>query len=337
MGYLGLVSDRRQLDIQALLEAGIFTPNAGPLSETQQDQIGINDFGLDDFSRETGVEAADLTRFFQGMQSELESDPQLLEQLNQIRQQLGLPPINSASEAGLQDPSNMLPEDLAALLVMWALQQENKNRTGGGGSGHNRGNLPQQNYSNVRPANTNRGGGGGGTSGGGGSSGGGGGVSHSGHSHGGGGSSSATGGGSSAPTAVPGGPVPDLPANIGPVTPGENGVPAGLKPNAARGAALVREVFGFDGTIGGVGQRSGPSDHPHGNAIDVMTNQNMEQGQQIADFFVKHAQELGVKYVIFNQRIASENNGWQWTAMEDRGSPTANHMDHPHISFHGPE
>ena len=37
MGYLGLVNDRRQLDIQALLQAGIFSPNADPISEAQEE------------------------------------------------------------------------------------------------------------------------------------------------------------------------------------------------------------------------------------------------------------------------------------------------------------
>jgi hypothetical protein len=47
--------------------------------------------------------------------------------------------------------------------------------------------------------------------------------------------------------------------------------------------------------------------------------------------------ELGVKYVIFEQKIYGSWTGWKAERMEDRGGPTANHMDHPHISFHGPE
>lgn len=136
------------------------------------------------------------------------------------------------------------------------------------------------------------------------------------------------------PAAIPSGNVPGVPGNIGPVTPGKNGVPPGLRPNAARGAALVRKLFDFKGTIGGVGKRPNKSDHPHGNAIDVMTNKDMKKGQQIADFFRKNHAKLGVKYVIFNQRIASAKSGWQWRKMADRGSPTANHLDHPHISFY---
>ncbi|MCV7097646.1 hypothetical protein H7H99_21600, partial [Mycobacterium kubicae] len=39
---------------------------------------------------------------------------------------------------------------------------------------------------------------------------------------------------------------------------------------------------------------------------------------------------LGVTYVIWQQRY---NDGNGWSTMENRGSPTANHMDHVHVSF----
>ena len=46
------------------------------------------------------------------------------------------------------------------------------------------------------------------------------------------------------------------------------GIPDGLRANAANGARVVREM-GFRGEIDGLGERSGKSDHPHGNAIDA--------------------------------------------------------------------
>ena len=119
----------------------------------------------------------------------------------------------------------------------------------------------------------------------------------------------------------------------GPRSSGERGIPNGLRPNAANGARVVREM-GFTGTIHGLGSRAGTSDHPHGNAIDVMTNGNVQQGRQIAEHFRQNRQELGVKYVIYQQHIASPRTGWQWERMANRGSATANHMDHPHISFY---
>lgn len=39
-------------------------------------------------------------------------------------------------------------------------------------------------------------------------------------------------------------------------------------------------------------------------------------------------QALSIKYVIWRQWI---NYGNGWESMEDRGSPTANHLSHVHI------
>jgi hypothetical protein len=119
----------------------------------------------------------------------------------------------------------------------------------------------------------------------------------------------------------------------GPRSQNQRGIPNGLRQNAANGARVVREM-GFTGTIGGIGHRSGPSDHPHGNAIDVMTHGDTRMGRQVAEHFRQNHDQLGVKYVIYQQQIASPRTGWQWRPMADRGSPTANHMDHPHISFY---
>ena len=113
----------------------------------------------------------------------------------------------------------------------------------------------------------------------------------------------------------------------------QQGIPHGLRPNAANGARVARQL-GFAGTIHGIGQRRGPSDHPHGNAIDLMTHRNRAQGRQLAEHFRQNHAQLGVKYVIFEQMIASPRTGWQWRRMPDRGNPTANHMDHVHVSFH---
>jgi hypothetical protein len=76
----------------------------------------------------------------------------------------------------------------------------------------------------------------------------------------------------------------------------------------------------------GVGSRGGQSDHPDGYALDFMTT----SGDAIADCLVENKDDLGVSYVIWDQRI---NTGSGWERMEDRGGATANHEDHVHISF----
>jgi len=50
----------------------------------------------------------------------------------------------------------------------------------------------------------------------------------------------------------------------------------------------------------------------------------------LADYIAAHLNELGVKYVIWKQRI---NLGSGWRGMENRGSITQNHFDHVHITF----
>ncbi|WP_232665020.1 hypothetical protein [Pseudonocardia sp. TRM90224] len=78
----------------------------------------------------------------------------------------------------------------------------------------------------------------------------------------------------------------------------------------------------------GVAGRAGTSDHPSGKAIDFMIGR--AAGDQLAQCALNNKKELGITYVIWRQRI---NYGSGWEAMEDRGSPTANHYDHVHVSF----
>lgn len=79
----------------------------------------------------------------------------------------------------------------------------------------------------------------------------------------------------------------------------------------------------------GVGSRGNASDHPSGLAADFMTS-NQATGDAIAACALQNMQELGVSYVIWDRQI---NTGSGWKPMEDRGSPTANHEDHVHVSF----
>ncbi len=131
------------------------------------------------------------------------------------------------------------------------------------------------------------------------------------------------------------GPVPEL---LGPVVPGQDGVPAGLQPNAARGAAAARRILGFQGDIGGIGHRNNASDHPHGNAIDLMTHDDLEFGWEAAEWYRQNRDQFGVTYVIFNGAIASPRSDWQWRPYRHpagRTDPTAMHDDHVHVSFRG--
>jgi len=105
----------------------------------------------------------------------------------------------------------------------------------------------------------------------------------------------------------------------------------GVKPWVAEAAAYLGNKYGIK-TIGGVGQRSNASDHPSGHALDFMVRGS--KGDQLAQEAIAKQKLLDVKYVIWKQRIWNTNSGDKhWRRMEDRGSPTANHMDHVHVSF----
>ncbi|MFT4294819.1 MAG: hypothetical protein QM582_05335 [Micropruina sp.] len=71
--------------------------------------------------------------------------------------------------------------------------------------------------------------------------------------------------------------------------------------------------------------------HQFGRAIDFMTYSNTSQGNAIAAFLVAHAKEFGVDHIIYRQKIWTPYRP-TWRHMADRGSATANHMDHVHVA-----
>jgi uncharacterized protein YraI len=72
-------------------------------------------------------------------------------------------------------------------------------------------------------------------------------------------------------------------------------------------------------------------EHAQGLAIDIMVSG--ERGWQVAEFVRANYQELGVNYVMYAQRIWSVDRASEgWRYVEDRGSVTANHYDHVHVT-----
>lgn len=107
------------------------------------------------------------------------------------------------------------------------------------------------------------------------------------------------------------------------------GASRGLGLNARAVYSAVRAQFGIT-NIGGY--RAGGGDHGAGKACDVMTS-NRAVGDAVAAYAIAHARELKIKYVIWRQRIyMMDQPGWRM--MADRGSITANHYDHVHISVY---
>ncbi|GAA1929768.1 hypothetical protein GCM10009737_34530 [Nocardioides lentus] len=72
-------------------------------------------------------------------------------------------------------------------------------------------------------------------------------------------------------------------------------------------------------------------EHGQGLAIDIMVSG--DRGYEVADFLQANYAELGINYLIYSQRIWSVDRSSEgWRAMEDRGSTTANHYDHVHVT-----
>jgi len=100
-----------------------------------------------------------------------------------------------------------------------------------------------------------------------------------------------------------------------------------VKPHVRAASGYLGCRFGKPVMLGVAG-RGGPSDHPQGRAIDFMVNR--ATGDALAQCALDNMAALGVKYVIWKQRI---NYGDGWKPMADRGGVTANHFDHVHVSF----
>lgn len=84
------------------------------------------------------------------------------------------------------------------------------------------------------------------------------------------------------------------------------------------------------GSYGGY-RSGGGSYHSQGRAIDVMISG--EAGWEVARWVRANAGELGVIEIIYAQRIwTTQRAGEGWRGMADRGSSSANHYDHVHVS-----
>jgi hypothetical protein len=74
-------------------------------------------------------------------------------------------------------------------------------------------------------------------------------------------------------------------------------------------------------------------EHGQGRAIDIMVTG--ATGWAIAEFLRANYAALGIEYIIFSQQMWSvERGGEGWRAMSDRGSTTANHYDHVHVTVY---
>ncbi|TDC55380.1 hypothetical protein E1281_12820 [Actinomadura sp. KC345] len=113
----------------------------------------------------------------------------------------------------------------------------------------------------------------------------------------------------------------------------------GVTPRMLKTKNAIDLEFGPFPTIGCVRGGADAQDHGTGQACDFMVTTGgvmasgsaQTQGDRAAEYAISNASSLGVKYVIWRQRIYDMRSPG-WRAMENRGGNTANHFDHVHIS-----
>jgi uncharacterized protein YraI len=120
-------------------------------------------------------------------------------------------------------------------------------------------------------------------------------------------------------------PEPDEPTLGGDCT---NGSSVSGQPNVI---AIHRAVCAAFPEITSYGTYRGDGEHAQGLAIDIMVSGS--RGWEVAEFVRANYSTLGVSYIIYSQNIWSvERGGEGWRSMSDRGSTTANHYDHVHVT-----
>ncbi len=108
-----------------------------------------------------------------------------------------------------------------------------------------------------------------------------------------------------------------------------SGVERGLQANTIAVHRAVCNAFPSVTSYGGL--RGGGGNHGAGRALDIMVTGST--GDAIAQYLRANAGRLGITEIIWEQRIWTTQRageGWRW--MSDRGSATANHYDHVHVS-----
>jgi len=109
-------------------------------------------------------------------------------------------------------------------------------------------------------------------------------------------------------------------------------VESGLTPDAVLVHRSVCANFPEVISYGGLG---GDDDHAAGLALDIMIS-SQSSGDAIAEWVRANSAALGVSEVLWAQQIWTvqrSSEGWRY--VEDRGSVTANHYDHVHVTVYG--
>jgi hypothetical protein len=116
--------------------------------------------------------------------------------------------------------------------------------------------------------------------------------------------------------------------------PDGSAVESGLVSNAVVVYRAVCASFPAVGSWGGL-RPGDDGDHGTGHALDIMVGADSSLGEAIASYVQENHSQLGVSEIIWAQHIWTvERSSEGWRPMEDRGSATANHYDHVHVSVY---
>ena len=109
-------------------------------------------------------------------------------------------------------------------------------------------------------------------------------------------------------------------------------IESGLVPNAIKVYRAICDRYPQVSSFGG--RRNSGGFHGTGQAVDVMIS-NSSVGWDIANWTRANAGKLGVSEVIYYQKIWTvQRSSEGWRPMSDRGSASANHYDHVHVSVY---
>lgn len=111
-------------------------------------------------------------------------------------------------------------------------------------------------------------------------------------------------------------------------------IEGGLTSNAVVVYRAVCAAFPAVSAWGGL-RPGDDGDHGTGQALDIMVYSNSSLGQSIADYVQSNASALHVSEILWAQQIWTVQRASEgWRPLEDRGSATANHYDHVHVSVY---
>jgi hypothetical protein len=113
-----------------------------------------------------------------------------------------------------------------------------------------------------------------------------------------------------------------------------------VQPRTALVADIIGRRFGIRTMYGWrppSSEKYDPNGHPAGMAVDFMIDDlphGTAVGHKLAAYLQRNQTWISIAYVIYRQHIWIAGQPFDdWRKMEDRGSPTQNHMNHVHLSL----